>query len=268
MRTLRHATITVLLAIVTCAIARANCNITVPVRELCIGSSVTPNHLRDARIMMPGTGEATASIGNDGAITITGVRPGTTTIVVERTTYDENHNPVRCLVIYTVTVIDCDGDDDPGGTGGKGGTGGGRGRDYRPIVPKAIDSFFDITYRVEEAGGPARADAGEKGPAVICCEKIKAWRGTAATGGMIIRGGAGSVPPGSKVTITDSKGNTVTTTANDDGSFTVTEAMLPDSFDHTIGGALTIGAGGQTCTVIIERDRIGGANRSDSPGIG
>jgi len=191
---------------------------------------------------------------------ITGVRPGTTTIVVERTTYDENHNPVRCLVIYVVTTVDCGGGVDSGGSGKD------RIRDYRPIAPKAIDSFFDITYRVEEAGGPARADAGEKGPAVICCEKVRAWRGTAATGGMLLHGAQGSVPPGSKVTITDSKGKTVTTTAGDNGSFTVTEAMLPNGFDHTIGGTLTIVVGGQTCTVTIERDRIG-ANRSNEPGI-
>lgn len=293
MNRLRLTAATFILTAAFAANVHAQDNITVPVRDLCVGKTVEPNHLREPRIVIPGTGEANATIGNDGAIRITGVKPGNTVIVVERTTLNEMHVPVRTLITYVVNVIQCD----PPGTGGDtgGGTGGGsqdrdpskvdiqlielrltpinpvpvQGRPSRvtPIAPLNVDSFFDITYRIDRTQQPALLDNGEKGNGKIDCEKLHAWRGTAATGGMIIHGEAGSVPAGSKVTITDGKGNTVTTTANDDGSFTVKESELPDGFDHTIGNGLTVSVGKSNCTVTIERDRIGAA-RGQGPEIG
>lgn len=87
----------------------------------------------------------------------------------------------------------------------------------------------------------------------VDCSKIVASRGTAATGGMIIAGRAGSVPPNAQVTITDKNGNTAIVTAGADGSFRATEADLPDGFDHTVGNQITITAGGKSCVVTIGR---------------
>ena len=87
----------------------------------------------------------------------------------------------------------------------------------------------------------------------VDCSKIVASRGTGATGGMIIVGRAGSVPPNSTVTITDENGNTVSVTADEDGSFRAVESDLPDGFDHTVGGELTVTVDGKDCTVIIQR---------------
>ena len=78
--------------------------------------------------------------------------------------------------------------------------------------------------------------------------KITVSRGTAATGGMVISGGAGAVQPGAMVTITDSEGHTVTTTADQDGGFTLVEADLPEDFDHTLGNELSITQESEGCT--------------------
>jgi hypothetical protein len=85
------------------------------------------------------------------------------------------------------------------------------------------------------------------------CSRIIASRGTAATGGMIIAGQSGSAAPNAVVAITDRQGNTVTVTAGADGSFRVLEGDLPDGFDHTPGGPLTISSNGTSCTVTIQR---------------
>jgi hypothetical protein len=85
------------------------------------------------------------------------------------------------------------------------------------------------------------------------CPRITASRGTAATGGMIIHGRSGSVPGGVGVKVTDKNGKTATTTAEKDGSFTFRESDLPEGFDHTIGGKLTVEAGTSTRNVTIER---------------
>ena len=78
--------------------------------------------------------------------------------------------------------------------------------------------------------------------------KITVSRGTAATGGMIISGAAGAVQPGATVTITDSEGHTVTTTADENGGFTLVEADLPQDFDHTLGNELSITQKSEGCT--------------------
>ena len=78
--------------------------------------------------------------------------------------------------------------------------------------------------------------------------KITVSRGTAATGGMIINGGADAVQPGATVTITDSEGHTVTTTADENGGFTLLEADLPQDFDHTLGNELSITQESEGCT--------------------
>ncbi|GAB4112940.1 MAG: hypothetical protein Kow00103_03680 [Candidatus Caldatribacteriota bacterium] len=77
--------------------------------------------------------------------------------------------------------------------------------------------------------------------------KITASRGTIATGGMIIQGEEGTVEPGATVTITDTNGKTVTTTADENGSFTLLEADLPEDFDHTIGNTLSITQKSEGC---------------------
>ncbi len=87
--------------------------------------------------------------------------------------------------------------------------------------------------------------AGCAGPPLPDCpvpdaSKITASRGTIGTGGMIIQGAEGAVQPGATVTITDTNGKTVTTTADENGSFTLLEADLPEDFDHTIGNTLSI----------------------------
>jgi len=78
--------------------------------------------------------------------------------------------------------------------------------------------------------------------------KITVSRGTVATGGMIISGGAGAISPGATVTITDSEGHTVTTTADENGGFTLLEADLPQDFDHTLGNELSITQKSEDCT--------------------
>jgi hypothetical protein len=78
--------------------------------------------------------------------------------------------------------------------------------------------------------------------------KITVSRGTIATGGMVISGGAGAVQPGATVTITDSQGHTVTTTADPNGGFTLVEADLPEDFDHTLGNELSITQKSEGCT--------------------
>jgi len=78
--------------------------------------------------------------------------------------------------------------------------------------------------------------------------KITVSRGTAATGGMIISGGSDAVQPGATVTITDSEGHTVTTTADENGGFTLLEADLPQGFDHTLGNELSVTQKSEDCT--------------------
>jgi len=78
--------------------------------------------------------------------------------------------------------------------------------------------------------------------------KITVSRGTISAGGMIISGGADAVQPGATVTITDAEGHTVTTTADQDGGFTLLEADLPEDFDHTLGNNLSITQETEGCT--------------------
>lgn len=78
--------------------------------------------------------------------------------------------------------------------------------------------------------------------------KITVSRGTVATGGMIISGDADSVLPGATVTITDSEGNSVTATADQEGGFSVVEADLPEDFDHTLGNELSVTQTAEGCT--------------------
>ena len=77
--------------------------------------------------------------------------------------------------------------------------------------------------------------------------KITASRGTGATGGMIISGAPGAVEPGATVTITDGDGHTATTTADENGSFVLTELDLPEDFDHTIGNNLSVTQKSEGC---------------------
>lgn len=87
----------------------------------------------------------------------------------------------------------------------------------------------------------------------VDCSRIRVSRGTAATGGMVIHGSAGSADPGATVTITDQNGRSVTVTAGADGSFTLRESDLPEGFDHTPGHVLRFSDGKSICTVIIDK---------------
>ena len=77
--------------------------------------------------------------------------------------------------------------------------------------------------------------------------KITASRGTAGTGGMMIGGAEGAVEPGATVTVTDGEGHTATTTADENGSFVLTELDLPEDFDHTIGNNLSVTQKSEDC---------------------
>jgi len=77
--------------------------------------------------------------------------------------------------------------------------------------------------------------------------KITASRGTIDTGGMIIYGAEGAVEPGATVMVTDKDGNTATTTADENGSFTLTEVDLPEDFDHTLGNTLDVTQESKVC---------------------
>jgi len=77
--------------------------------------------------------------------------------------------------------------------------------------------------------------------------KITASRGTAGTGGMMIGGAEGAVEPGATVTVTDGEGHTATTTADENGSFVLTEADLPEDFDHTLGNNLKVTQNSEGC---------------------
>lgn len=77
--------------------------------------------------------------------------------------------------------------------------------------------------------------------------KITAERGTIGSGGMIIHGTEGAVAPGATVTVTDIDGKTATTTADENGSFTLLEADLPVDFDHTLGNNLSVTQKSEGC---------------------
>ncbi len=77
--------------------------------------------------------------------------------------------------------------------------------------------------------------------------KITASRGTIGTGGMMIGGAEGAVEPGATVTVTDGEGRTATTTADENGSFTLMEADLPEDFDHTLGNTLSVTQKSEGC---------------------
>jgi hypothetical protein len=77
--------------------------------------------------------------------------------------------------------------------------------------------------------------------------KITASSGTPGTGGMMIGGAAGAVEPGATVTVTDGDGHTATTTADENGSFVLTELDLPEDFDHTIGNTLSVTQNSEGC---------------------
>jgi len=77
--------------------------------------------------------------------------------------------------------------------------------------------------------------------------KITANRGTIGTGGMVISGTAGAVEPGATVMVADKDGNTATTTADENGGFTLMEANLPEDFDHTLGNILEVTQESEDC---------------------
>ena len=77
--------------------------------------------------------------------------------------------------------------------------------------------------------------------------KITAHRGTIGTGGMVISGTAGAVAPGATVTVTDKDGNTATTTADENGGFTLLEADLPMDFDHTLENNISVTQKSEGC---------------------
>jgi hypothetical protein len=84
--------------------------------------------------------------------------------------------------------------------------------------------------------------------------KITASRGTIGTGGMVISGAVGAVEPGATVMVTDKDGNTATTTADENGSFTLTEADLPEDFDHTLGNILEVTQESEVCRESTEAE--------------
>lgn len=64
---------------------------------------------------------------------------------------------------------------------------------------------------------------------------------------MVINGAVGAVEPGSTVIITDKDGNKATTTADENGGFTITELELPESFDHTLENILEVTQESEDC---------------------
>jgi len=77
--------------------------------------------------------------------------------------------------------------------------------------------------------------------------KITASRGTIGTGGMVISGAVGAVGPGATVKVTDKDGHTATTTADENGGFTLIEADLLEDFDHTLGNTLEVTQESEDC---------------------
>ena len=77
--------------------------------------------------------------------------------------------------------------------------------------------------------------------------KTTVSRGTIGTGEMIIHEAEGAVELGATVTVTDKDGKTATTTADENESFTLTEADLPKNFDHTIGNNLSVTQKSEGC---------------------
>jgi len=77
--------------------------------------------------------------------------------------------------------------------------------------------------------------------------KITASRGTIGTGGMVISGAAGAVEPGATVKVTDKDGHTATTTADENGGFTLMEADFPEDFDHTLGNTIEVTQESEGC---------------------
>ena len=60
--------------------------------------------------------------------------------------------------------------------------------------------------------------------------------------------------PGATITVTDKDGNTATTTADENGSFTLLEADLPMDFDHTLGNTLSVIQKSEGCNESIAVD--------------
>ena len=84
--------------------------------------------------------------------------------------------------------------------------------------------------------------------------RITASRGTIGTGGMVISGTAGAVEPGATVMVTDKYGNIVTTTADENGGFTIMEADLPEDFDHALGNTLEVTQESEACRESTEAE--------------
>ena len=81
------------------------------------------------------------------------------------------------------------------------------------------------------------------------CSKICYEYGTVSSGGSICVGSKGAVKPNSTVKITDSKGNSTTTTSRADGSFGASAATL----EAPIGSTVTIAVNGKSCTTTVQR---------------
>ena len=77
--------------------------------------------------------------------------------------------------------------------------------------------------------------------------KITVSRGTIGTGRMVISGAMGAVEPGATVMVADKDGNTATTTADENGGYTLVEADLPEDFDHTLGNTLEVTQESEGC---------------------
>ena len=86
--------------------------------------------------------------------------------------------------------------------------------------------------------------------------RITASRGTIGAGGMIIYGAEEAVEPGATVMVTDKDRNTATTTADENGSFTLMEADLPGDFDHTLGNTLDVTQESEVCRESTEAEVI------------
>ncbi len=99
------------------------------------------------------------------------------------------------------------------------------------------------------AGAPAGGNNGNGAAAGPDCSKIRYSRGTVATGGPVVVGQKGAVPPNSTVQIRDSRGNVTTTTANADGSFRTT---CPNH-QVQVGNTVTIIVNGKSCRVRVQR---------------
>lgn len=128
-------------------------------------------------------------------------------------------------------------------------TSGGTSTTPTPVTPGGTTG--NNTTGVGTGTGGANAGNGNPGGAnnnaAIDCSRIAyVWRG-ASVGGPVCVGRPGAVPAGATVTVRDSKGNTVSGTAEANGSFGINCSDLVGA----VGQTVTVSVNGVDCVVTI-----------------